>query len=146
MRDQRFSKHTLIEIWKRKKGKTSFNKNFASNSHTTLPSKQDVLKNTCLWSRGIWKCPLKRLLLEYKKGSFSWNQAKFWPLIAILASRVQSQKNKQTNKKHQPFFAFLWSRMCTTLVFKWNLGSSVRVKCIVVFVLYIDNCLCMAIF
>ena len=66
---------------------------------------------------GVWKVTPKHPLIGFQKDPFFENRH---VLIASLMDRGQSKKKKK--KKETLFFSFLWTPMCTTLVFETPLG------------------------
>ena len=105
MHDHKFSKHTLIAIFPHQE-KHPLNTNFAWFC-PKFTLKQPFWM-TCLvgFENMTSKCPL----IVSKRTLFLENKHILTPNRDLRESRLAS--------KTTPFFAFLWSRMCTTLIFK----------------------------
>ena len=95
---QRFSKPTIIAISPLQKH--PLNENFAQFSPKFTP-KQAFLEGMF---GPIWKMTPKRRFVSKK-----WH---------ILTFNRDSRESHQASKNN-PFFTFLWSCMCTTLLFQW---------------------------
>ena len=107
MRDQRFSEHTLWIMISPLQEKQEFRTILSPN----LPLNKLFWRHVW-WS---WKMTPKHSLLESKKDPFSRNRHILTPNRDLRDTRLTSKNN--------PFFAFPWSRMCTTRIQHYYLSA-----------------------
>ena len=90
IRDQSFSKHTLIKIYPFEEKYPK--QEFTTILHLILTPKPDFWGEHVWWNRGVWKITPKIPHKRIKKGPFFLKIRTFWPLILILENHIQSQK------------------------------------------------------
>ena len=102
MCDQRFSKHRAYPNWDLHFwGKTHLNKNFVWICSKFYPLNKIFWGGNTFWrNRGIWKMTSVTHTNRTKKVPFISKTGTFWPLITMVANRVQSKK------KHHLFTRF----------------------------------------